>query len=444
MFLGANLQGPGAPDMTWHTAAGCKRRSAWPLRHCRRSREMNSLADLSRQEDLQEPWLVLRKFVSEAERLLLLESALTQMLKGKLLPNPAGPRRFFRRLDTTGGVDSLIEALTQRLELAVAELKGRPRDQTLGRVCSYIDPGGFIHEHRDKYTSTGPVALAHLRANIVVQMDQSGRPIIAGKTVPVEEGDVWIFFASHELHATAPIQGLKPRIVFGFGWSVPTGFVLRAAGEEEKESLARPMNINQLGAQGTTAHHLVKVLTFLARPAAMMMSGSSDVSMPTGLKGKLASLEDFISMQNEELAAQRQEIESLRSDKAGIEEHYQGQLQELKKTMVGDVQRLQDEVRRHFTQQKAENSRLQQQITTLKGEKTSLQQQILGLQRRLQEIEEQLHRLTPSHCPGHRAGGPGVPPRRTCQASAHCGDVMYGKDLCSGRVQPERMFLGTL
>ena len=32
---------------------------------------------------------------------------------------------------------------------------------------------------------------------------------------------------------------------------------------------------------------------------------------PTGLKGKLASLEDFISMQNEELAAQRQEIESL-------------------------------------------------------------------------------------------------------------------------------------
>lgn len=70
------------------------------------------------------------------------------------------------------------------------------------------------------------------------------------------------------------------------------------------------------------------------------------------LKGKLASLEDFISMQNEELAAQRQEIESLRSDKvgmlgtkgsfvcskgeseksrlakAGIEEHYQGQLQD--------------------------------------------------------------------------------------------------------------------
>merc|ERR1719152_209166 len=107
---------------------------------------------------------------------------------------------------------------------------------------------------------------------------------------------------------------------------------------------------------------------------------------PTGLKGKLASLEDFISMQNEELAAQRQEIESLRN----IEQHYQAQLQELKKTMVADVQRMQEEVKRHFAHQKAENSRLQQQITTLKGEKTSLQQQILGLQRRIQEIEEQI------------------------------------------------------
>merc|ERR1712017_34332 len=113
-------------------------------------------------------------------------------------------------------------------------------------------------------------------------------------------------------------------------------------------------------------------------------------AMPTGLKGKLASLEDFISMQNEELAAQRQEIESLRNDKQNIEQHYQAQLQELKKTMVADVQRMQEEVKRHFAHQKAENSRLQQQITTLKGEKTSLQQQILGLQRRIQEIEEQI------------------------------------------------------
>merc|ERR1719335_1229342 len=115
-----------------------------------------------------------------------------------------------------------------------------------------------------------------------------------------------------------------------------------------------------------------------------------DSAVPTGLKGKLASLEDFISMQNEELAAQRQEIESLRSDKSSIEQHYQTQLQEMKKTMVGDVQRMQQEVKSFFVTQKAENQRLQSQITTLKGEKTSLQQQILGLQRRIQEVEEHI------------------------------------------------------
>merc|ERR1719313_2369850 len=120
------------------------------------------------------------------------------------------------------------------------------------------------------------------------------------------------------------------------------------------------------------------------------MGDTTQSFCPTGLKGKIASLEDFISMQNEELAAQRQEIESLRNDKANIDGHYQGQLQELKKTMVQDVQRMQEEVKKHFAQQKAENSRLQQQITTLKAEKTSLQQQILGLQRRIQEIEEQI------------------------------------------------------
>merc|ERR1712206_73987 len=128
-----------------------------------------------------------------------------------------------------------------------------------------------------------------------------------------------------------------------------------------------------------------------ARTGGMDQTGASfDAMMPTGLKGKLASLEDFISMQNEELAAQRQEIESLRGDKSNIEQHYQGQLQEMKKTMVGDVQRMQEEVKKHFQNQKAENTRLQQQITTLKGEKTSLQQQILGLQRRIQEIEEHI------------------------------------------------------
>ena len=47
-------------------------------------------------------------------------------------------------------------------------------------------------------------------------------------------------------------------------------------------------------------------------------------------------------------------------------------------------------MKRHFNFQKAENSRIQQQITALKGEKTALQQQLLGLQRRITELEMQV------------------------------------------------------
>ncbi|CAJ1422585.1 unnamed protein product [Effrenium voratum] len=205
------------------TATQC-RRSAWP-------KSRHWCASHVRREV--QPWLVIKNFVSEAERFELLESAMAQKQPGPrmsqfcfVLPC-SGPSRYFRRLDATGGVDSLVEALTARLESAL-DLGSRPRDVTLGRVCSYIEPGGFIHEHRDRYVSetSGLAGLSHLRANVVVQMEKSGQPIIAGKSVPVEEGDAWVFLASKELHATALIEGLKPRIVFGFGWSVPGSYLL--------------------------------------------------------------------------------------------------------------------------------------------------------------------------------------------------------------------------
>jgi predicted nucleic acid-binding Zn-ribbon protein len=73
-----------------------------------------------------------------------------------------------------------------------------------------------------------------------------------------------------------------------------------------------------------------------------------------------------------------------------VEQQYVAQVSELKKTMVADLQRMQEEVKKHFSQQKAETTRLQQHVMTLKGEKTALQQQVLGLQRRIQDLEESI------------------------------------------------------
>lgn len=217
---------------------GWRRCAQWPCRrrHERMAKIPQPLAptrlrsSLYRVASTSQPWILIRGIISEEERLCLLKSAERQRADGLLLANPAGPHRFFRKLDATGGADALIEDLTRRLEQAMSGLCGRPRDNTLGRVCSWIEPGGFIHEHRDRYTSpSGREGFAHLRANIVVQMDRCGVPLIAGKPLPVEPRDAWAFLASHELHSTDPIRAPKARIVYGFGWSVPDSFGLQVS-----------------------------------------------------------------------------------------------------------------------------------------------------------------------------------------------------------------------
>merc|ERR1719401_1128119 len=97
-----------------------------------------------------------------------------------------GPHRFYRRLDHMGGVTDLIETLTARLEDALLGVAGQPRDVTLGRVCSWIEVGGFVHAHNDRYPlGSAQCGRGHLRANVVVQMDASGLPVIEGEELPV-------------------------------------------------------------------------------------------------------------------------------------------------------------------------------------------------------------------------------------------------------------------
>ncbi len=63
---------------------------------------------------------------------------------------------------------------------------------------------------------------------------------------------------------------------------------------------------------------------------------------------------------------------------------------ESKNTLLQELNRVEDEMKRHFSHQISENSRLQQQITSLKAEKTSLQTQLIGLLRRISDLEMQV------------------------------------------------------
>ena len=189
-------------------------------------------------------WLIVRSFVTEAERSALLRKALRHMRAGELHPNPSGPNRYFAKADDEPSryVDPLLERLTRRAErwLRLTDVEA---DCVLGRVISLILPGGFIHRHTDAYRPGAPghrPGLEHCRCNIVVRMPHpSGRPVIEGSALPVEEGDLWAFVASRSSHQTEALQGTEPRVVFGFGWSVPREHRLEAPPEgcesEEEE-----------------------------------------------------------------------------------------------------------------------------------------------------------------------------------------------------------------
>ena len=97
-------------------------------------------------------------------------------------------------------------------------------DPNLGYIISMINPGGFIHEHVDKYGNYLK-GMYHLRCNIMIcRENKSYDPIISRKTVPVSEGSAWAFIASENSHGTTKIAGDRARIIYGFGWEVPTDY----------------------------------------------------------------------------------------------------------------------------------------------------------------------------------------------------------------------------
>ena len=119
-------------------------------------------------------------------------------------------------------------------------------------------------------------------------------------------------------------------------------------------------------------------------------TNSSLGTNPASLKGKLMGLEDMIKSVADEMNFHKKEVQALKSEKDTLESVLSMKTQEVKKSLTNELMKIEEEMKRHFAHQKAENSRLQQQLTSLKGEKTALQQQLLGLQRRVGELEMQV------------------------------------------------------
>ena len=108
------------------------------------------------------------------------------------------------------------------------------------------------------------------------------------------------------------------------------------------------------------------------------------------LKGKLQTLEESISIVAEEMNAHKKEVASLKSEKDSLTELLRLKNNEVKQTVTQELNKVEEEMKRHFAHQKAENSRLQQQISQLKTEKTVLSNQLQAIQRRIVDLEMQV------------------------------------------------------
>jgi len=104
----------------------------------------------------------------------------------------------------------------------------------------------------------------------------------------------------------------------------------------------------------------------------------SNTSNAASLKGKLQTLEDAIQLVADEMNAHKKDVSGLKTEKDSLQEMLKLKTQEVKSNLLSELNKVDDEMKRHFAHQKAENSRLQQQISQLKTEKTVLQNQLTG------------------------------------------------------------------
>ena len=118
--------------------------------------------------------------------------------------------------------------------------------------------------------------------------------------------------------------------------------------------------------------------------------GATNSANAATLKGKLQSLEEQIQSVSDEMNGHKKDVTSLKNEKDTLQEILKMKTHEVKVNLLQELNKVEDEMKRHFAHQSSENGRLQQQIASLKAEKTALQNQLIALQRRISDLEMQV------------------------------------------------------
>ena len=108
------------------------------------------------------------------------------------------------------------------------------------------------------------------------------------------------------------------------------------------------------------------------------------------LKSKIKSLEDAIKLVSDDLDNNITDIKALQQEKEEHRTFLKTKTEEMKKSLLEELNTVEEEMKKHLLVQKDENTRLQKLITALKGEKTVLLNKLIALQRRISDMEGQV------------------------------------------------------
>ena len=108
------------------------------------------------------------------------------------------------------------------------------------------------------------------------------------------------------------------------------------------------------------------------------------------LKSKIHSLETTINEIQKSIQDNITDIKDLEREKNEHKEELKQKTDDMKKTLIVELNNVEVEMKKHLSVQKDENTRLQKLITQLKGEKTVLMNKLIALQRRITDMENQV------------------------------------------------------
>lgn len=126
-------------------------------------------------------------------------------------------------------------------------------------------------------------------------------------------------------------------------------------------------------------------------PNAILESTSNfnDTTM-TSLATKYKVLETNLLEIMKELSDHKKQFKSFRDSQQDIQGLIADKGDQLKDNIEGSIQKMDGEIQKSLSHQKAENSRLQQQITQLNTDETIIKNQLIALSKRIDDIELQV------------------------------------------------------